>query len=265
MKFTKFSKILSKNSLKLFVLFSLSISFIYCDVKKESQNKKAECSISSIHIPLGSTSPVMVYNAKNEQKSWRITVLDREQFNEFNVEGDLFYTDKKTEESWFISESIDEKSFESLKDAFSLCKQLNTENKNNKDKIASGKDYEELRTAKLPNFIAKRTNLNRKADNNEVDENRKVKNNHEDKKNNSTINEEEKHNVKSFLQIQTFNLLSNSGFNEFEETLERLESDNFRPSETDSFNETEKAQESYQHFLTNEKKDDNYKKTFFIN
>ncbi len=216
MKFISREKNLTIFFIKTLFLLSLIFFIVKCDIKKESQNKKPECSISTIHIPLGSLSPVMIYNAKNNNESWRLTVLDREQFNELNVEGDLFYTDKFTKESWFISESINEKGFDTLKDAFSLCKNLNSEMKRNKDTIATNKEFEKYRTENLPSFLAKRTNLNSAVGENE-DNNKKVKENNEhknDKSNSTVINENEKNdaknidenklNTKSFLQTGKF-------------------------------------------------------------
>ena len=180
--------------LKFILGICILISSTKCDIKKESQNKKSACSISSIYTSSGS-GPVMVYSAKNNDKNWRITVLEKDQFDDLSVEGDLFYTDKKTHESWFINESIDEKSFESLRDAFSLCKELNVEHKNSKDSDIS-KEFEGLRTEKLPSFIAKRSVLNRTK--NTSEEELRIKEN----KINEKITENNTDNLtKSFLQI----------------------------------------------------------------
>jgi len=224
-------------------------------------------------MPIGSSSPVMVYNAKNMDQTWRITVLDREQFNELNVEGDLFYTDKATEESWFTAESIDDKAFESLKDAFSLCKQLNSDTKKQKDLLKTNKDYEELRTDKLPSFIARRSNINRTF---ETEENRKVNKKVEiDNGKNSTLvseseknkeKESEKHSTRSFLQIQTFNMLSNSEFSDLEAKIEKLEADNFESDNNlNSLNEADKVQKVIEGALNSDRKNDEYKKQMFMN
>lgn len=264
MKLTFFKKNIIKIIFSI-IISSLLLQLTICDIKLESKSKKAECSISSIHMPIGSSSPVMVYNAKHADQTWRITVLDREQFNELNVEGDLFYTDKATEESWFTAESIDDKAFESLKDAFSLCKQLNSETKKQKDQLKTNKDYEELRTEKLPSFIAKRSNLNRTV---ETEENRKVKINNTNNKNSTHINEKESdnHSVKSFLQIQTFNMLSNSEFSDLEDKIEKLETDNFdSDNDSMSLNEADKVQKNIESALNSDSKKDEYKKQMFMN
>jgi len=269
MKFINYQTQKSNFLIKLFLSIVLVLKIIKCDIKKESKNQRSECSISSIHMPIGSSSPVMVYNAKNQDQTWRITVLDREQFNELNVEGDLFYTDKTTEESWFISESIDDKGFESLKDAFSLCKVLNAENKKNKDQLANNKDYEELRTDKLPNFIAKRSNLNRISEN---EENRKLNNSSKNviSKNNSTNhenkekNEKEAPTMKSFLQLQSYNMLTNTELSEIEAKIDNLGSDNFE-IKNDSINEADEVNKQIDGEMKRNSKEEEYKKMMFIN
>jgi hypothetical protein len=161
--------------------------------EQESKEKDSLCKLESIHIPLGNSLPVMVYNAQAvaSKKKYRITVLEKDDVEQFNVEGNLFYTDKNTKESWFINESMDDNSFDKIKDSINMCKDLN-KNKTNfigKDKMFSG-----LRKYELPSFISKRINSNRISSENLNDN----KDNMENKENKD---KKEENMAKSFLQI----------------------------------------------------------------
>jgi hypothetical protein len=147
---------LLKKCLKLVLILALAlVNFIST---RNLNSNHANCSISSISIPVGSTSPVMVYNARIDNLKWRLTVLDKEQINRYRVDGHLFFSDKETGESWYADKDMNERSFESMRDAFSLCKNLNYDNKNEKS-YESNKEYDNLRTSSLPDNVKLRTNL----------------------------------------------------------------------------------------------------------
>jgi hypothetical protein len=117
---------------------------------------KGACSISTISIPVGSSSPVMVYNARINEEDWQLTVLDKDQISKYKVDGNLFYSDKKSGESWFVNKFVDDKQFESMRDAFSQCRTLNTDSKESKD--FDNNIYEKLRTSTLPSNVCLRVN-----------------------------------------------------------------------------------------------------------
>jgi hypothetical protein len=124
-------------------------------VSRSLNSAKGTCSISTISIPVGSNSPVMVYNARIENESWRLTVLPKEQQQKLKVDGEMFFSDKETGDSWFSDKNIDEKQFESMRDAFSLCRTLNADNKETKV-FEKSRLYSAYRTKALPSFVALR-------------------------------------------------------------------------------------------------------------
>jgi hypothetical protein len=127
-------------------------------VQGRSTNTKSSCSISTISIPLGTNTPVMVYNARKDSDMWKLTVLEKEHTDNYSVEGHLFYTDKTTGESWYMH-NADEGAVESMRDAFSLCRTLNMDNKITKiyDKNTMFRKY---RTNVLPQHVMLRNNNN---------------------------------------------------------------------------------------------------------
>jgi len=137
----------------------------------------------------------MVYGAQAAagKKKYRITVLEKDDVDEFNVEGNLFYTDKNSKESWFINESMNDSSFEKIKDAINMCKEIN---KNKSNFIGKEKDFAGLRKNELPSYISKRVLANRTSAEvgKEEKEKKDEKKEHEDKK--------DENKTKSFLQIQ---------------------------------------------------------------
>ena len=234
-KFLSFNKKYALNAIIILTIIisinskkekNININPLITDKEKENKEKSPQiqaqdslCKLESIHIPLGNSLPVMVYNASalSSKKKYRLTVLEKDDVEQFNVDGNLFYTDKNTKESWYINESMDDSSFDKIKDAINMCKDLN-KNKNNfigKDKMFSG-----LRKNELPSFMSKRVvsisnrisggfngnnfnegskvleNLNEKDDKESNKESNKENN---AEKNKGENNKENK--VKSFLQI----------------------------------------------------------------
>jgi hypothetical protein len=146
---------LLKKCTKFILIFTLLLSnFI---TNRNLNSNHANCSISSISIPIGSSSPVMVYNARIHDLNWRLTVLEKGQVNKYRVDGHLFFSDNTTGESWYSDKDMNESSFESMRDAFSLCKTLNQDNKNGKS-YENNKEYENLRSLSLPENVKLRSN-----------------------------------------------------------------------------------------------------------
>jgi hypothetical protein len=92
-----------------------------------------------------------------------LTVVEKDQTNKYSVNGNLFYTDKKTGENWYIDKSMDESTFETMRDAFSLCRQLNTDNKVTKV-YESNRLFVNHRTHTLPDNISLRVDSNLRKD-----------------------------------------------------------------------------------------------------
>ena len=134
----------------------LILLYLICMTQCRSLNSnKAACSISSISIPIGSSSPVMVYNARMENENLELTVLDKEHVDKYKVDVNLFYSDKKSGESWYANKNVLDKNFESMRDAFSLCRTLNTDNKQTKI-YEKSRLYSIYRTEVLPTNLALR-------------------------------------------------------------------------------------------------------------
>merc|ERR1712032_504132 len=187
MKFITLKKNLPKYTLYLSMMILLTIS-INCknnpqDISKESK-EEALCKLESIHIPLGSSLPIMTYGAAavGGKKKYRITVLEKDDVDEFNVDGNLFYTDKNSKESWYINETMNDSSFEKIKDSINMCKEMN---KNKTNFVNKDKEFAGLRRSGLPSFMSRRIVPNRTT----------AENNHKEVKEEL---EENKH--KSFLQ-----------------------------------------------------------------
>lgn len=145
-----------KHIIKSLCLVLVYISVLSC---RSISSMKGTCSISTISIPIGSTSPVMVYNARIDNDIWRLTVLNKDQLEKFKVEGEMFYSDKQTGESWYSDKNVDENQFEAMRDAFSLCRTLNNDNRITKD-YEKSRLYSAYRTDSLPKFIALRKDNN---------------------------------------------------------------------------------------------------------
>lgn len=127
-----------------------------------SSNSNVACSISSISIPVGTMEPVIVYNARKDKDNWRFTVLEKDHTESIESKGQLFYTDKKSGESWFTDKEVDGNQ-ESMRDVFSLCRTLNTDNKAARIYEAHSV-YARYETSTLPSNLALRVNTaNRQA------------------------------------------------------------------------------------------------------
>jgi hypothetical protein len=137
--------------LKISLLIATLIIFINILATKSST-----CSISTISIPTGTSEPVIVYTGKNHQKSFRLTVLEKDHLNEIEAKGNLFYSDKKTGELWYSDNEVDENNKESLRDIFSLCRTLNIDNKKTQQYRKKGGFYARYQTNSLPSNLAYR-------------------------------------------------------------------------------------------------------------
>lgn len=136
----------------IIIIFFSSISLT---VSRSLSSNKAACSISTISIPIGTNTPVMIYNARMEEENLQLTVLEKDHLEKYQVEGNLFYTDKETGESWYANKNVDEKNLETMRDAFSLCRVLNNDNKQTKA-YESSRVYMKYRTEVLPKNVALR-------------------------------------------------------------------------------------------------------------
>lgn len=143
---------------KILKLLILSISLlILINTQKTERNNKSACSISTISIPIGTNSPVMIYNARKDNEEWQLTVIEKENLENYDIKGNLFYSDKRSGESWYTNKDMDEKTFESMRDAFSLCRTLNTDNKRTKV-YDNNRFYTKYRTQSLPQNLSLRVN-----------------------------------------------------------------------------------------------------------
>jgi hypothetical protein len=145
-----------KHIIRSLCLVLISMSIISC---RSISSAKGTCSISTISIPVGSTSPVMVYNARIDNDNWKLTVLNKDHQEKYKVEGEMFYSDKETGESWYSDKNVDQNQFEAMRDAFSLCRTLNKDNRVTKD-FEKSRLYVAYRTSTLPKFIAMRKENN---------------------------------------------------------------------------------------------------------
>jgi hypothetical protein len=101
----------------------------------------------------------MVYNARLGDENLKLTVLEKDQGFEYSVDGNLFYSDKETGELWYTNIKADDKNIESFRDAFSLCRRLNNENKETKE-FENSIIYENIRLKSLPKHVSLRKNIN---------------------------------------------------------------------------------------------------------
>jgi len=106
-------------------------------------------------MPIGSSNPVMIYKARVENQDWRLTVLEKKDTDKYKVEGNLFFSDRKSGESWYVDKDMHESNYESMRDAFSLCRVLNEDNKAT-NAYEKSNEYETLRTRTLPNNVLPR-------------------------------------------------------------------------------------------------------------
>ena len=144
--------------------YSLLIFTLVFTSSRSLNSNKGACSISTISIPIGSSYPVMIYNARVENENWQLTVLEKEHAEKYEVEGSLFYSDKKTGESWFANRNVDDEQYESMRDAFSVCRTLNTDNKTTKI-YEKSRLYSKFRTSTVPQNLALRINKKEEEEN----------------------------------------------------------------------------------------------------
>lgn len=125
-------KLLKKSILFLF-LWVISITIVKSLRKSSKLNTNGvKCSVSSISIPNGTNLPVVVFKASVDEEDIKLTVLEKEHRNNFKVKGNLVMDDKIKGESWYVDNKHEGNSFESMRDAFSLCKSMHEENKDMK-------------------------------------------------------------------------------------------------------------------------------------
>lgn len=122
--------------MKLFIFTILSL-LILClcsenNLRNNLDTQAVKCSISTISIPKGSNLPIVVFRLNTGAEDVNLTVVENEDLNKLKVKGNLVYEDKTNGESWFAENKYDDKNFESMRDAFSLCKNIHEENKGNK-------------------------------------------------------------------------------------------------------------------------------------
>jgi len=118
----------------------------------ETIRSNSACSITTVNIPTGSNIPVMIYSAKTGHEVLRFTVLDKEHIGNLRVDDNHFYTDPKTGEQWYVDKDIEQ--IENLRDIFSPCRMLNTDNK--KTRMYDNKIYSKYRVSELPSNISTR-------------------------------------------------------------------------------------------------------------
>merc|ERR1712160_56684 len=97
MKFITLKKNLPKYTILSIIILLTITNSINCntntiknptEISKESKEESL-CKLESIHIPMGSSLPIMTYGAAavgGKKKKYRITVLEKDDVDEFNVE-----------------------------------------------------------------------------------------------------------------------------------------------------------------------------------
>jgi hypothetical protein len=124
--------------MKLFNKIILSLCVLIFSLCSENglrnnlNTKAVKCTISTISIPKGSNMPVVVFRANSGEEDVNLTVMDKQDLNKYKVNGNLVFEDKTNGESWFAENKYNENNFESMRDAFSLCKTIHDDNKGNK-------------------------------------------------------------------------------------------------------------------------------------
>ena len=115
-----------KPILKLFFMFYLiyiSFSSIIA-LHDKSKANSLKCTISTISIPRGSSLPVVVFRASLGEEAFDLTVVEKDHLSKYKVNGNLVFKDETNGESWYSNK----KNYESMGDAFSLCKSIHEEN-----------------------------------------------------------------------------------------------------------------------------------------
>lgn len=182
----------SIKTFKILVLTVFTISSCYLsktntnkitNVGDNADSNTSSCSISSISIPLGTTLPVIVYRARKDNNDVILTVLEKEHMESLQTDQNLHlvYTDKRTSECWYSSKEMEDEAQESMRDIFSMCRTLNSDNKAMR-LYQDHKTYARFESQALPENVSFRVSVS-------VDDEVNRKNNLRD---NKLLNENEK-------------------------------------------------------------------------
>lgn len=87
-----------------------------------------DCKVSSVNIPEGSDSPIMVFKARINNDEYTFMVLKKADLEKYDVKGEMIHSDKSKDLIWYKHDDklLDLKSHR-VKDAFSLCRRINLE------------------------------------------------------------------------------------------------------------------------------------------
>lgn len=118
----------------LFLQFSFCLMFRLSPDNK--QLRTSSCGVSKIHIPLGSTLPIMTYNAREKEKEYNLVYVPKENKdiylkNQENKNKTIIKNDTVNNSTWYIEEAEQPEN-----EAIAMCFRLNEE-------IMNGKEYEE--------------------------------------------------------------------------------------------------------------------------
>ena len=168
-----------KPILKLFFMFYVIISS-YSTINAladKSKTKGSKCAVSTISIPKGSNLPVVVFRASLGEEAFDLTVVEKDHLAKYKVNGNLVFKDENKGESWYSGK----KYYESMGDAFSLCKSIHEENvKQNlyEQKESTGKNniLMKYRISELPCYITPLDQDKEKSQSEKTDSNDKTEN-----------------------------------------------------------------------------------------
>lgn len=121
----------------LFYQFSFCLMFRLNQENK--QLRTSSCGVSKIHIPLGSTLPIMTYNAREKEKEYNLIYVPQENKEKYlqsqeNKNKTIIKNDTTNNSTWYIEEDEEPKN-----DAIAMCFRLNEEIMNRKEYEENGK------------------------------------------------------------------------------------------------------------------------------
>ena len=115
-------------------LLIVCIQFYFCyaiKVTPSIQKRTSTCGVSSIKISLGTTLPIMTYNARENEKRYNLTYVPEELKNNFNSSQYNQTSINIQNSTWFTNDT----KISNVSESLNLCFRLNEE-------ILSKKEYE---------------------------------------------------------------------------------------------------------------------------
>jgi hypothetical protein len=114
-----------------------------------------DCKVSSVNIPEGSDSPIMVFKARIEVDEYTFISLKKSDLDKYSVKGEIIHTDKNKDLIWYKNDekTVDFKSHR-IKDVFNLCRRINSEY------LETGNIEESFIHNDLPNKLGHRISKN---------------------------------------------------------------------------------------------------------